>query len=88
MIHYIADLANTNDADDIFDYDFVESLLENGADISCKDPNGQTVFHEVARSWNTDVAKFLVEHGNYVFKLSFQSRKHFIAVPDVISDVM
>jgi hypothetical protein len=27
------------------------------------DTNGQTIFHEVARSWNVDVARFLVENG-------------------------
>ena len=63
LIHYIADLANSNDTDDIFDYDFVESLLRNGADINCKDTTGQTIFHEVARSWNSDVAIFLVKNG-------------------------
>ena len=67
-MHYIADLANSNDADDIFDYDFVESLLRNGADINCKDTTGQTIFHEVARSWNTDVAIFLVKNGKCFFQ--------------------
>ena len=63
LMHYIADLANSNDADDVFDYDFVKTLLRNGADINCKDLTGQTIFHEVARSWNPDVAKFLVKNG-------------------------
>ena len=63
LIHYLATLANSNNTKDTFDFDFVESLLKNGADISSTDKNGQTVFHEVARSWNVDVAKFLIKHG-------------------------
>jgi ankyrin repeat protein len=38
-------------------------VVQNGADINCMDTNGQTIFHEVARSWNVDVARFLVENG-------------------------
>lgn len=63
LIHYLASLANSNNSDDIFDFDFVESLIENGADVNSTDRNGQTIFHEVARSWNVDVAFFLLEHG-------------------------
>ncbi|XP_028398325.1 transient receptor potential cation channel subfamily A member 1-like [Dendronephthya gigantea] len=63
LLHYLANLANSNDKDDIFDFEFVQSLVRNGADINCMDTNGQTIFHEVARSWNVDVALFLVENG-------------------------
>ena len=64
LIHYLATLANSNSTKDTFDFDFVESLLKNGADINSTDKTGQTVFHEVARSWNIDVATFLIKHGN------------------------
>ena len=64
LIHYLATLATSNDTEDTFDFDFVESLLNNGADVNSKDKTGQTVFHEVARSWNVDVASFLIKHGN------------------------
>lgn len=63
LIHYLATLANSNSTDDTFDFDFIESLLSNGADINSTDKSGQTVFHEVARSWNIDVAIFLIKHG-------------------------
>ena len=63
LLHYFAKLASSNDANDQMDYDFVESLLKNGASINTTDRHGQTVFHEVARSWHTDVAKFLIDHG-------------------------
>lgn len=71
LIHYLATLANSNNQDDTFDFDFVENLLKNGADINSSDKTGQTVFHEVARSWNIDVANFLIQHGMYVRRSSF-----------------
>lgn len=68
LIHYLASLANSNNNDDIFDFDFVQSLIENGADVNSTDRNGQSIFHEVARSWNLDVATFLLEHGKHNLK--------------------
>ena len=62
-MHYLANLANSNNTNDVFNFEFVESLVRNGADINCMDINGQTIFHEVARSWHVDVALFLVENG-------------------------
>ncbi len=63
LLHYLASLANSNSTEDKFDFDFVESLLKNGADVNSTDKTGQTVFHEVARSWNCDVASFLIKNG-------------------------
>lgn len=63
LIHYIARLASSNNDNDEFDFSFVESLLKNGADINTADRYGQTIFHEVARSWNVDVARFLLNRG-------------------------
>lgn len=63
LIHYVARLASSNSDGDEFDFSFVESLLENGADINTTDKYGQTMFHEVARSWNVDVARFLLNRG-------------------------
>ena len=67
LIHYLATLANSNNTNDTFDFDFVESLLNNGADVNSVDKTGQTIFHEVAKYWNTDVVIFLLKHGNYIF---------------------
>ena len=63
LIHYIAKLAVSNHDNDTFDFAFVQSLLKNGADINATDKYGQTVFHEVARSWHSDVAEFLIRNG-------------------------
>ena len=76
LIHYLATLANSNRTSDRFDFDFVKSLLNNGADINCTDKTGQTVFHEVARSWNIDVATFLIKHG----KISFLPNNMYICI--------
>jgi hypothetical protein len=70
LIHYIARLASSNNDDDEFDFSFVESLLENGADINTADKYGQTMFHEVARSWNVDVARFLLNRGTVYISLT------------------
>ena len=66
LIHYIAKLAVSNHDNDTFDFEFVQSLLKNGADINATDKYGQTVFHEVARSWHADVAEFLITNGKVV----------------------
>jgi ankyrin repeat protein len=47
------------------DFSFVESLLQNGASVKSSDKHGQTIFHEVARSWHTDVAQFLLTQGRF-----------------------
>ena len=65
LIHYIAQLASSNNDNDTFDFSFVESLLKNGADINARDKHGQTIFHEVARSWHLDVAQFLLKNGRF-----------------------
>ena len=48
------------------DFSFVESLLQNGASVKSSDKHGQTIFHEVARSWHTDVAQFLLTQGKSI----------------------
>lgn len=45
------------------DYHFLHSLIRNGAEVNISDKYGQTVLHEVARSWNIDVARFLMNYG-------------------------
>ena len=66
LLHYFANLARSNNFNDKMDFAFVQSLVKNGASINTADKHGQTVFHEVARSWHTDVAKFLLDNGKDV----------------------
>ena len=60
LILYFSKLARGKSNGDELDLDFIESLVNNGADINTADKYGQTVFHEVARTWHIDVAKFLL----------------------------
>ena len=61
LIIYLSKLARSKNLDDELDLDFIESLLNNGADINMPDRYGQTAFHEVARTWHCDVGRFLLE---------------------------
>ena len=63
LLHYLSTLASSNEMGDTFDYDFVKSLLDSGADVNAPDKNGQTILHEVARSWDTDIVQFLLDNG-------------------------
>ena len=63
LLQYTATVANSNSSKDEFNYEFIESLVKGGADINTSDQHGQTIFHEVARSWNTDIAQFLINLG-------------------------
>ncbi|XP_052775718.1 uncharacterized protein LOC128213734 isoform X3 [Mya arenaria] len=62
LMQYFAKLGRS-ESDEFIDLEFVESLLQNGADINCTDKHGQTLLHEVASKWHIDVAKFLIENG-------------------------
>lgn len=68
LLHYFANLARSNNFNDKMDFAFVQSLVKNGASINTADKHGQTVFHEVARSWHTDVAKFLLNNGKLMLE--------------------
>lgn len=68
LIIYFSKLAKSKDEEELIDLNFVESLLDNGADINFPDKHGQTIFHEVARGWHPDIAKFAIEHGADVNK--------------------
>ncbi|CAH1772535.1 unnamed protein product [Owenia fusiformis] len=63
LIQYFAKLGQSKNQNEKIDLAFVSNLLENGALIDCSDKYGQTVFHEVARAWHIDVARFLLEKG-------------------------
>ncbi|XP_078318077.1 uncharacterized protein LOC111118347 isoform X2 [Crassostrea virginica] len=63
LIDYFCQLGQSRDPNAKVDLDFVDSLLKNGANINCTDKHGQTLLHEVCRTWHIDVAKFLLELG-------------------------
>eukprot|EP00794_Sanderia_malayensis_P014065 gene14065-15531_t len=61
LIIYFSKLSSGPKVEDV-DLDFVEKLIKKGADINVTDKHGQTLLHEVSRTWHTDVAKFLIEN--------------------------
>ena len=67
LIKYFATLSNIEDPEkQLLDFGILESLLNTGCDINTVDKHGQSVLHEVARIWHTDVAQFLLEHGKFI----------------------
>ena len=63
VIQYLSTLVKKSNIIESFDFDFVEFLLENGANINNCDVTGQSPFHIVAKYWSIDVARFLLDHG-------------------------
>ena len=74
LIIYFSKLAKTKDEDETVDLNFVDSLLQNGADINFPDKHGQTVLHEISRGWHRDVARFALQHGADVNKADGHGR--------------
>ena len=69
LIIYFAELAKASlEVPQELDFEFIEGLLEEGADLNFTDRHGQTIMHEVARIWHVDVAKFILENGGDVNK--------------------
>ena len=61
LVIYMAKLARGKD--ELIDLEFVNNLLESGADVNATDIYGQTVLHEVARAWQPDIARYLLSKG-------------------------
>ncbi|XP_071503565.1 uncharacterized protein [Diadema antillarum] len=66
LIGYFGHLAISADPNIAIDLEYLELILRRGADINCTDSYGQTVLHEVARTWDPDVAVFLIDRGSRV----------------------
>lgn len=62
LIIYFAKMARKGSKETI-DYRFLDSLFKGGAYINVGDKHGQSILHEVARNWNTDVAKYFIQKG-------------------------
>ncbi|XP_065055381.1 transient receptor potential cation channel subfamily A member 1-like isoform X4 [Rhopilema esculentum] len=84
LIVYFSKLAKTRDEEELIDLNFVESLLQSGADINFSDQHGQTIMHEIARAWHPDVAKFAIQNNADVNKADLFGRTplHLAAAVD------
>lgn len=63
LLQYFSKLSRTSNDSEVVDLDFIENLVNSGADINCTDIHGQTLLHEVASKWHVDVARFLIDLG-------------------------
>ena len=63
LLQYFAKLSSSVVVDDSLDLEHIQSLLHEGASANTSDPFGQTLLHEVSRTWGVDVAKFFIEQG-------------------------
>ena len=65
LIKYFINLARKdNDQEKLVDFQHLSDMFQSGVNINTTDKHGQSVMHEVARIWHTDVAKFLLLHGS------------------------
>lgn len=73
LIQYLSTLVKKRNIIESFDFDFVEYLLENGANINNCNVIGQSPFHIVAKYWNIDVARFLLDNGRWKLSMLIQT---------------
>ncbi|XP_063309058.1 transient receptor potential cation channel subfamily A member 1-like [Pelobates fuscus] len=59
ILKYFIHLAK--DEEEQINFHLIDTLIKDGSDVNEGDRFGQTVMHEVAKSWHTDVAQFLIE---------------------------
>ena len=84
LIIYFSKLAKSNNDNEDVDLNFVEALLQSGADINFSDRHGQTIMHEISRAWHPDVALFAIQHHANVNKSDLYGRTplHLAAAVD------
>ena len=63
LLQYFATLSSSVGVDDSLDLEHIQSLLHEGASVNTSDRFGQTLLHEVSRTWGVDVAQFFIEKG-------------------------
>ncbi|XP_063968058.1 transient receptor potential cation channel subfamily A member 1-like isoform X2 [Lytechinus pictus] len=74
LIGYFGHLATSSDANLMIDLEYLELILNRGADINCTDKYGQTALHEISRTWDPDIAVFMIEKGSNVNQADLYGR--------------
>ena len=81
LLLYFAKLSSSPDVDDSLDLEHIQSLLHAGASVNTSDRFGQTLLHEVSRTWGTDVAQFFVNQGESFRRPALFMRLNFLRSP-------
>ena len=59
-------LGTGEDDEATINLNFIQSLLDAGANINEEDVYGQIVFFSIVRDWNTDVAEYALQEGAHI----------------------
>ena len=79
LLQYFGKLSSSADVDDPLDLDHIQSLLHEGASVNTSDRFGQTLLHEVSRTWGVDVAQFFIDQGrSLLFNLVLHATSVFL----------
>ena len=60
LLQYFARLSGSGCVDEL-DWEHIQSLLRKGASVNTSDRFGQSLLHEVSRTWGIEVAQFFIE---------------------------
>lgn len=61
LLQYFARLSGSGCVDESLDWEHIQSLLRKGASVNTSDRFGQSLLHEVSRTWGVEVAQFFIE---------------------------
>ena len=61
LLQYFARLSGSGCVDESLDWEHIQSLLRKGASVNTSDRFGQSLLHEVSRTWGIEVAQFFIE---------------------------
>eukprot|EP00794_Sanderia_malayensis_P006244 gene6244-6963_t len=63
LLTYFSRIAETANEGENVDLLFVESLVNDGAEVNVGDKYGQTILHAITRDWRTDMVKYAIAKG-------------------------
>ena len=61
LLTYLWTFTDQHDKQEI-DLSFLQSLIDSGVNINCRDEHGQSILHAIVRDWHTDVALFAIRN--------------------------
>lgn len=87
LLAYFIWLSNSSTED--VDFQLIEQLLTDGADVNAATESGATVIHDVASNWDVTVAEFLFERGANIHVINSlgQSPLHLASSTDHVEMV-